>query len=325
MPAILSHHLFGRTLLAREGSRAFMTRDTRDAFLLGNQGPDPLFYATRTPSLLDMKSMGTRMHEAPIEDYLEEWRAILGRLQIKDHTYKVLEAYLYGFLCHYALDRAVHPLVHAYVDAICHAGVKGLGPDDSSFVHGQIEADLDVYVLYRLTGRTLEEYCIPKQVLYSSDAVLSTIDALYTAAARMLGTKVPRGAFTRSTRDMRTAVSLLYSPGGTKRKLIGRIERVARPHSLLQAMSHQPEVYEDIWYTNESKEPWLHPETRLESRQSFDELFELALDSVLIDRRAFNEGAPLIEVTRGLDFHGRRGSGQKILTSVSGGQVDGEV
>ncbi len=305
MPAILSHHLFGRTFLARENNRAFMTRDARDAFLLGNQGPDPLFFATRTPSLVTIKTLGSCMHTERIEDYLGLWREMLDRLQIKDHTYTVLRAYLYGFLCHYVLDRATHPLVHAYEEAICHAGVSGLDPSDRSFVHGQIEADLDVYLLYRLTGRTLEEYNIPKQVLYASDAVLSSIDVLYGAAAHLFDIKVPRGAFTRSIRDMRATVHVLYSPGGTKRKVIGQVERLVRPHSLLQAMSHQSDAHEDTWFANEENERWLHPQTREESTSSFNELFDTALETALADIKIFNAGVPVIEITKGLNFYGQ--------------------
>ncbi|MDR1358422.1 MAG: zinc dependent phospholipase C family protein [Coriobacteriales bacterium] len=304
MPALLSHHLFGRALLARENNRAFLTRDARDAFLLGNQGPDPLFYAVRTPYLIGITNLGMRMHHEHIKEYLGIWRDMLDRLQIKDHVHEVLRAYVYGFICHYDLDRAVHPLVYAFEEAICSAGVEGLGPRDHSFVHGQIEADLDVYELYRLTGRTVEEYHIPKQVLYASDAVLSSIDTLYGAAARVFGIAVPRAVLTRSVKDMRMTVRLLYSPSGIKRGLLGRAERLLRPHSLLQAMSHRVDAHTDVWYANESREPWLHPETRDESRQSFNELFDATLDTAVADMRLFREGAPIAEIIQGLDFSG---------------------
>ncbi len=80
MPAILSHHLFGRSVLARNNNRSFATRNARDAFLLGNQGPDPLFFVTRSLALADAKRLGSRMHSDPerIVQYLEAWRGVLG-------------------------------------------------------------------------------------------------------------------------------------------------------------------------------------------------------------------------------------------------------
>ena len=306
MPAILSHHLFGRAFLAREDNQAFMTRETRDAFLLGNQGPDPLFYATLTPSLVGIKKLGSRMHREHIEKYLSAWQKMLEYSPKKNRRYEIMQAYLYGFLCHYVLDRTTHPLICAYQEAICHAGIIGLDSKDYSFVHAQIEADLDVYLLHRLTGKTLKEYQIPKQVLYSSNAALANIDVFYQVAARINKMRVPHAAFSRSVKDMRTAVSLMYSPGGTKRELIGRVERLARPHSLLQAMSHCPEAYVDTWYANERREPWLHPDTQRQSCQSFIELFEEALDNAACALELLCTGVPKGDITRGLDFFGNK-------------------
>lgn len=304
MPAILSHHLFGRALLTRQNDPAFVTREARDAFLLGNQGPDPLFYATRTPSMVAIKKLGVSMHREYIEDYLKMWQEMLKRLRIKDYVYEVLQAYIYGFLSHYALDRALHPLVYAYQEALCTAGVSGLTPHDGSFVHGQIEADLDSYFLYKLTGRTIEEYHIPKQVLYSNEASLSSIDTLYRAASRLYHIKVPRGVFSKSVKDMRVLVQLLYSPGGTKRRCIGLAERLVRPHSLLQAMSHRPEAAYETWYTNEDNLLSLSTDLGTLSNKSAYERFVTALDTALLSIRYFKEGASLYEITKGLDFSG---------------------
>lgn len=306
MPAILSHHLFGRALLARQASEKFLTRDERDAFLLGNQGPDPLFFAVRTTAVKSSVALARAMHHAHIDEYLELWRKTLDEIQLKDHVYNVLYAYVRGFLCHYVLDKTVHPLVGAYEQALCGAGIKGLDPKDRAFVHSQIEADLDIYLLHKLTGRTLDEYQIPKQILYASDNLLSDVDLLYRASASLYGVKVPRNVFTRSVKDMRATERLLYSPGGTRRSLAGKAERLVRRHSLLQALSHRPEAYVDNWYANESKDQWIHPYTMEERNESFMELFDSALIEAENDMRLFSEGTPLQAITEGLDFSGKK-------------------
>lgn len=306
MPAMLTHHLFGRSVLARSNNQKFATRDARDAFLLGNQGPDPLFYATRSFAMAQVKTLGSRMHDnnENIVAYLEAWRGILDHASALDHEREILEAYISGFLCHFALDRTAHPLVFAYEHAICHAGVEGLKPEDRSCVHGQIETDLDTFMLYQLTGRTIGEYYIPKQVLYSSKAALALVDRLYRAAACVYGMRVPRDCFSLGVRDMRTAVKLLYSPGGTKRKTLGFLERAVRPHSLLQAMSHYPQAASGTWLANEEHATWLHPETRKESNSSFKQLFDEALDTAVYDEARFAEGVPIAKITGGLNFSG---------------------
>jgi hypothetical protein len=244
------------------------------------------------------------MHKENITEFFELWRSMLDRHQSQDPVFRIQRAYVYGVFCHYFLDRTTHPYVFAYIEALCSAGVKGLDPEDDSYVHGQLEADLDMYLLYRLTGRTLEEYRIPKQVLYSSDAALLSIDMLYLAAAEIFGLKIPRNAFSQSVKDMRLAQKVLYSPRGTKRRVFGNLERLVRKHSYLQAMSHSSEAQNAAWYANEDKHKWLHPKTREASNKSFFELFEDAMKEVQAQRELFDSGAPISEITRGYDFFG---------------------
>ncbi len=51
MPALITHDAFGRDVYGRLHAFVGGTRDEADAFLLGNQGPDPLFYAVLNPRL----------------------------------------------------------------------------------------------------------------------------------------------------------------------------------------------------------------------------------------------------------------------------------
>ncbi|MDR3137124.1 MAG: zinc dependent phospholipase C family protein [Coriobacteriales bacterium] len=303
MPAIVSHHIFGRSLLPDLDAGFCQTRDARDAFLLGNQGPDPLFFATRSLALVRIKKLGSLMHRERIEELLGVWRQRV--LDTSGHQRAVLRAYLSGFLCHFTLDSIAHPLVLAFEEALVHAGVTGLDPRDHSYVHGQIEADLDVFLLHEMSGRTLDEYVLPKQVLYAGNTILKLIDRLYDVAARQVyQLAVPHTAFSRGVHDMRLVVAVSYSPGGTKRRLLGKLERLARPHSLLQAMSHQKDAYLDCWYANEQKETWLHPQSRKPRHESYRELFALARQQALSAIQLFWDGADPFAITGGQNFLG---------------------
>lgn len=304
MPAIISHHLFGRALLARQGNKVFSTRSARDAFLLGNQGPDPLFYAVRTPYVINTTTLARCMHTQRLDEYLHMWRVMQSNVLIKDQYYETMRAYLFGYLCHYTLDRAVHPLVYAQEEAICTAGVEGLEPQDHTFVHSQIEADLDIYLLNKLTGLTLSEYCIPKQVLVASNETLADIDPLYNSVAQFFGVPIAPHMYTRSVKDMRLAQKILYSPGGTRRRLVGKVERLVRRHSLLQAASHRPEAHEDTWFANDAHNEWVNPGTQEVSNLSYLELFKGALDEAESNIKLFDENAKMSSITHGLDFHG---------------------
>ena len=51
MPALITHDFFGRDVYDRLYTFIGGSRDEADAFLLGNQGPDPLFYLVLSPQL----------------------------------------------------------------------------------------------------------------------------------------------------------------------------------------------------------------------------------------------------------------------------------
>ena len=303
MPAILSHHIFGRSLLPKLDPDLSLTRDQRDAFLLGNQGPDPLFYATFSTRLARIKTLGARMHKEHIETYLDLWRQQIQGLDGQQQA--LLGAYLNGFLCHFALDSTAHPLILAFEEAIAYAGIEGLNVEDSSYIHGQLEADLDVYLLYRTCGRTIDEYFIPKQVLYSSPAALRLIDQLYLSASRdIYDLRLPDNAFSLAVRDMRRTVRISYSPGGSKRRLLGRIERTLRPHSLLQAMSHRKDGHLECWFANEQHQTWLHPQSREQQSLSYLDLFAQAQQTAAEYIELFWNGADPTVITGGRDFLG---------------------
>ena len=109
---------------------------------------------------------------------------------------------------------------------------------------------------------------------------------------------------------MRAAVTLLYSPGGTKRRALGRIERLISPHSLLQAMSHRPEAAFEAWYTNEDRSLKVPTPEGGVCADSAQERFMGALDTAVESIERFSAGDSLYEITKGFDFSGERASSE---------------
>ena len=61
MPALLAHDFFAQDAYGSALSTVDLyAPDERDAFLLGSQGPDPLFYLLLLPPLDDFKRLGYR-------------------------------------------------------------------------------------------------------------------------------------------------------------------------------------------------------------------------------------------------------------------------
>lgn len=138
MPAIITHDFFGRDVYDALFQTIGGSRDEADAFLLGNQGPDRC--STRWPTSAPRRThkLGNTMHSRKPRELLAAAKDSLGVLDPEEKP--LGRAYALGFLCHYALDSTVHPLVYCHEHALCDAGEPGLTRDDGSEVHGVIES-----------------------------------------------------------------------------------------------------------------------------------------------------------------------------------------
>ena len=115
MPALITHDFFGQDVYDHIFRNVGGTRDEAEAFLLGNQGPDPLFYAVADPRLHEHNRLGNVMHSEKPSELIKAFKDSLGILD--DDELPVGRAYAFGFLCHYTLDSTMHPLVffHEYL------------------------------------------------------------------------------------------------------------------------------------------------------------------------------------------------------------------
>ncbi len=105
MPAVAAHYQLGQMALALlANDLASPLKDELALFALGCQGPDLLFYYQP-------------WHQNPISDYghfLHSQKAadFIAPLVNSGRLNKKQQAYLAGFICHYALDKAAHPLIN---------------------------------------------------------------------------------------------------------------------------------------------------------------------------------------------------------------------
>ena len=112
MPAAYAHITFGREVLnSLPAPLQDLIKEHFDAFALGVHGPDLLFYYR--PLFPNKTSdIGYRLHFEKASPFYGRARAVYytrGR-RASD------KAYLFGFLCHFALDSTAHPVVNAKLE-----------------------------------------------------------------------------------------------------------------------------------------------------------------------------------------------------------------
>lgn len=307
MPALITHDFFGRDVYDRLYTFIGGSRDEADAFLLGNQGPDPLFYTVISPQLREHNRLGSIMHNKKPSELIAAFKNSLDILGSAER--EVGRAYALGFLCHYTLDSTMHPLVFFHEYRLCDAGEPGLSRADGSEVHGVIESELDELVLYEKRGETVATFNTATEILNASDFALRVISKMYAfVALTVYGEIIPATMFETAVKDFRLAQRMFYSPTGRKRALIGRLEELVRPYSFYRSMSHRPVALTESPFDNRAHEAWENPFTGEVRTAGFWDLFEEALEKAQDNLFAFDDDAFDLEaaraITHELDFSG---------------------
>ena len=130
MPSTYAHYRFGQDVLeALPAEYRTAILKEKDLFNIGLHGPDLLFYY-KPFSHHPLHAEGGRMHNLTGREFFTE----AGKTFLAKGPHRADYAYLCGFLCHFALDRACH----GYVNSLAARGEVS---------HEEIESEFDRILL----------------------------------------------------------------------------------------------------------------------------------------------------------------------------------
>lgn len=126
MPSTYAHYRMGQEVRSSlEEKNKKIVEAYPELFLIGLHGPDILFYYHPLSSN-EVNQIGYKMHAKPGKKFFENTAKIV-KLQKERDAYL---AYVYGFICHFALDETCH----GYIDEkIAESGIS----------HTEIEVEFD--------------------------------------------------------------------------------------------------------------------------------------------------------------------------------------
>ena len=126
MPSTYAHYTFGRKVIdgLSKNNRENILKNI-ELFDIGVHGPDILFYY-KPYKKNKINKKGSQMHKESGYTFFNSNKYLINKS-------KAHEAYLYGFLCHFALDQACHKYV---------GEVEQLG-----YEHTKIESEFEKYLM----------------------------------------------------------------------------------------------------------------------------------------------------------------------------------
>lgn len=305
MPAIITHHLFGEDIVAELPAGLIDGEEELLAFLLGNQGPDPLYVRFLT---LPSRAAAIRQVAAAIQGS-RVTRAFLavrdGVSHLPASDERVGRAFALGLLGHYALDRAAHPFVISQQRAIC--GLEDSLGRARAEVHAVIESDIDTWILWEKRRATVQERPAV-DYLMRTDKIERVGGALFSQVAlSVYGMPLSAGEYTACLRDYELLYRLIDPAGSPRTRTVAILERTVRRHSLAEAMAHYVRRSDDCPAANLDCLPWQHPFTGEVRHESFADLFDEARLAYPTLAEAFVRGDErnLRELAATLNYEGR--------------------
>lgn len=300
MPAMITHYLLGRRMLPLSGLPVIKRQD---AFLLGNQGPDLLYFFRAYPWLVGKAGLplGNALHEVRPSDLVEILREIVRETPAEDQA--IVQSYVQGFLCHYTADRMIHPFVGYWQDHL-----KMLRPEfanDDNPYHYYIESALDTLFLRHENGEIVTAFPLTK-VLPKKDKQLERALARFyhQLLKKAVGKTVSEKQLRHLIPDMRQSMMLMTDSTELKGKAIRFYERLRKKGAWYSALLRTKEVT-DLDYANLKHRMWLK-EDAVVSKQDFYELCDEVTEQAARILIGFEGGASGMDLTNDIDFSGQR-------------------
>ncbi len=307
MPSIITHDSFGREVYSECASAIGQSKDEKDAFLLGCQGPDVMFYGVINPLIVQANGYAKKLHRSNCTQFIaslcfcpklfskdervdsENQNADMGvseSLASKNSNctatvQEVAKAYTLGYLMHHELDSSMHPFVFSQEYTYCTAGVVGLDLSDASEVHVEIEREFDELVLTIKRGETISSFDPSSRILRANNFVLDAISSCYDISIPLAYNQAPpSNMYKLSVKATRAVQRAIYSTGGVKRNIFGSVESLFRHYSYLRAITHKNRRIESSIFENSENNEWTHPWIKGKtSRKSFWQIYERAVES----------------------------------------------
>lgn len=287
LPAVLTHYFCGdacvNALCAGADDAFNCVANNRDIFNLGCQGPDILFFSFDKK----LSRLGSRMHERGINGFFAECINIIRKTAEHDGR-SVMESYMYGFLCHYALDCATHPYVF-YKSGF--SDVSGNLGQAFNASHRFLETTIDCIISEKFMDKKPHEQNIPK-ILQAPGADMEDVSELLSKTINVAYDEdCEPEDFEKSMRRMRLVYRLFRSKRG-RPPVLSFIAKLLPDRGAKYALMHYEPVRQ-LDYLNEQRDAWFYPwNDSVEINFSFMDLFQKAVEDscILISafRRAIN-------------------------------------
>ena len=294
MPAVVSHYYLGERVAERFSADCIVKH--REAFNLGCQGPDPMFYLSFDKRY---KTLGTLMHKGKIKQLFANMCDYC-----KETGDAVAKAYLMGFICHYALDKHSHPYVEYKL--VTHPKYMPMAETPRHF---RLESGMDYAV-------TVDKYnqdpaVFEKRLLVSADKnTIKRISMMFTSAmVPLFDNEMDVKTCVKAFNRMYKLFKFLHDPKIKKHGFFKVLEKAAGMPLFITTFGTPIADSPDEDWCNKNRTPW-GDEGRTDTFYDMIDAAEVsAIDMLNAVKAAIASGEELPEKYFDTDYGGVRLNG----------------
>jgi hypothetical protein len=243
----------------------------RSLYRLGAQGPDPFYFYNIFPGWGDkeLRKMGGILHKQSTGAFLKAGFERLSALSWED-SWMDLAVYLAGFICHFNLDRLLHP----YVWWGSRVWIWSMDGIPAKATHQEIEVALDVILWREMRGGPAYRVNTRKLMDIGHKWPQSVQDFLQDALAEIYGVRTDPKAISKVLRDYYWGHDRLYDPRGWKKGLVSWLDAFTGGGIKPPKAPYPKRENETVDWANKKKRTWTNPFTE-------EEVYQTSVEDIL--------------------------------------------
>ncbi len=296
MPAAITHFLQAERVMEKLNKQKDSISLNRVAFLWGAQGPDFLYCHRYLPWQHgnSLKEYAEKLHHEKPSKILTAMRDFYNTTQ---HDSIVL-SYIFGFICHYGLDRVGHPFIHCSTQLL----LQQQPNQNEEILHNQIESSLDVIMLRYEKAELPTDFNLKWTVPKNQPVQLKITDLYAYVLNRLYELKDSNAGLLQATNDCRLLFGLLNDRTTLKKTLIERFEAPKGKNSISCHMRGVSEG-DEYDYANTLLADWNWPlADSLKRNESFFDLYENSITESIELIQNYLTAENLSELTNEIPF-----------------------
>lgn len=304
MPNLLAHSLIVKRFYNHENELGHLdsidsfVKGNYDLLVLGSLGPDPLFYMGILPFKglhlpTALKKIGNKLHKTNGKQFFKLLvESTYGLDNVKEK--QKFEAFIFGQLAHYFLDREAHPYI------LYESGFDDNGRITSHyhFDHAYFETNIDCSLAqkYSITHFLTN----PQDIIPDNRRNLEIIDwNLVPVLEKMFGCRLPKHMYSNAINNMKHLLKSMNHHGAFKAKILGKNIGLSAMHNPLEPDASTLNLDKNIWLDPCSGEK--HNDSFLELHTRAFELLEACYNDIL--KSGFNYST-IEKYIDGRDYYG---------------------